>query len=288
MSRRVLVVGAAGRLGAAMIEAFADATVVAHTRESLDVTDGNAVRRAVVDAAPDVIVNCAAYNLVDAAEDHPVEALAVNAFAVRALARAADETGATLFHYGTDFVFDGTARVPYTEDAAPAPRSAYALSKLLGEWFALDARRGFVLRVESLFGQAAAWSGRRGTLDTMVDGLLAGREVTVFTDRIVSPSHVGDIAAATRFLVEHAVTPGLYHCVNTGAATWRDVAREAARRLGVEPRLKAVTMGEVQLRAARPLYCAMDNGKLARAGFPMPTWQDALGRWLAGRQSKAT
>jgi dTDP-4-dehydrorhamnose reductase len=284
MNRRVLVVGAGGRLGAAIVEVFADATVVPHTRASLDVTSAGAVAKAVAEASPDLIVNCAAFNEVDAAEDRPGEAFAVNAFAVRALARAAEEGGATLVHYGTDFVFDGSAAQPYDEDAAPAPRSAYALSKLLGEWFALDAPRAFVLRVESLFGAAAGWAGRRGTLDAIVDGLNEGREVTVFTDRVVSPSYVRDIAAATRFLVDRDAAPGLYHCVNSGAATWHDVALEASRLLGVAPRLKTMTMEEMPMRAARPRFCAMANSKLARAGFAMPDWQNALGRWLAGRK----
>src|SRR5688500_10776914 len=107
MSRRVLIIGAAGRLGAAVAEAFADTVVLRHTRASLDITDGPALRRAVLEAAPDLIINCAAFNQVDAAEDQPVDAFAVNAFAVRALARGAEQTGATLVHYGTDFVFDG-------------------------------------------------------------------------------------------------------------------------------------------------------------------------------------
>ena len=113
MRRRVLVAGAAGRLGAAVVDAFAGASVVAHTHASLDVTDAAAVSRAVAAASPDVIINCVAFNDVDGAEDRPANAFAVNAFAVRTLARAAGQTGATLVHYSTDFVFDGSAASPY-------------------------------------------------------------------------------------------------------------------------------------------------------------------------------
>jgi dTDP-4-dehydrorhamnose reductase len=155
------------------------------------------------------------------------------------------------------------------------------MSKLLGEWFALDAPRAFVVRVESLFGSVPGWRGRPSTLDGIVNGLRAGREVTVFTDRVVSPSYVVDVAAATRHLVEKGM-PGLYHCVNTGSGTWADVADEAARLLGVTPSFRRVTMADVRLKAQRPRFCALDNGKLARAGFAMPSWQDALRQWLAG------
>ena len=115
---------------------------------------------------PDVVVNCAADNDVDGAETEPLRALAVNAFAVRALARAADECGAALVHYSTDFVFDGTASRPYVETDEPNPQGVYAASKLLGEWFALEARRGFVLRVESLFGARRSGAALRAAAST--------------------------------------------------------------------------------------------------------------------------
>jgi dTDP-4-dehydrorhamnose reductase len=279
----VLVTGAAGQLGSAIVSAFGDIDVVAHTRATLDVSDPAAVRRAVAAAAPSVIVNCAAYNAVDAAEDHPADAFAVNAMAVRSLARAAEECGAALVHYGTDFVFDGDANQPYDEESPPSPRGAYAMSKLVGEWFARESPRGFVLRVESLFGTDAGWQGRRGTLDGLVEGMEQGRTVKVFTDRIVSPSYVVDVAAATRHLVESGARPGLYHCVNSGHASWLEVAAEAARLLDLPPRLEPVTMAEVPLKAPRPRFCALANGKMADAGFPMPHWRDALARWIASR-----
>jgi dTDP-4-dehydrorhamnose reductase len=280
MTGRVFVVGAAGRLGASIVDAFPDRDVVAYTRASLDITDTDAVGRAVGAAAPAVIVNCAAFNDVDAAEDRPAEAFAVNALAVRSLARAAEACGARFVHFGTDFVFDGSAAVPYTEEAQPSPRSTYALSKLLGEWFALDAPRGLVLRVESLFGATREWTGRRGSFDAIVEGLEQGCAVKVFTDRVVSPSYVDDVARATKHLVDGEAAPGVYHCVNSGQATWYEVAQEAARLLGVRPHLVPVTLDQASLRAARPLFCALANRKLAGAGFTMPTWEDALRRWL--------
>lgn len=283
MSGGILVIGAGGRLGAAVMEAFADRAVIAHTRSSLDITDAEAVMRTVAAAAPHVVINCAAFNHVDAAETNPAEALAVNALAVRTLARAADLTGATFVHYGTDFVFDGEAVQPYTEDATPAPRSVYATTKLLGEWFALDVPRGFVLRVESLFGAARRWSGRPGTLDGIVGAIERSQAVRVFTDRVVSPSYAPDVAAATRHLIDASAPPGVYHCVNSGHATWEAVAQECARLLGIQAQLEKVTMRTHPLPARRPRFCALSNAKLAAAGFAMPTWMDALQRWLAAR-----
>lgn len=281
---RVVVTGAAGQLGSAVVRAWADAGPIALARADLDITDPTAVRTLVGELRPDLLINCAAFNDVDGAEAAPTAALRVNAFAVRSLARAADACGATFVHYGSDFVFDGEASRPYDETAEPAPRSTYAASKLLGDLFALDSDRAYVLRVESLFGCDASWRGRRGSLDAIVEGIESGREVRVFTDRVVSPSYIADVAAATRFLVERGAAPGLYHCVNSGSGTWAQVAEEAARLLGIPGRFMRMTMAEATLRAARPRYCALDNGKLAAAGFRMPAWQDALARWLAARR----
>jgi len=284
---RVLVTGASGQLAAGLLREFADCEVVAHTHATLDVADVDAVPRAVDDAAPNLIINCAAFNLVDDAETRPTDAFAVNAFAVRSLARAAEAHNATLIHYGSDFVFaglDDPDTPPYDETVLPSPRSVYAASKLVGEWFALEYPRAYVLRVESLFGMPAEWHGRRGSLDTIVSGLEAGREVTVFTDRVVSPSYVVDVAAATRHLIAASAAPGLYHCVNSGHATWYEVATEAARMLDVTPKLKPITTSEARFIASRPRFCALSNRKLAASGFEMPSWQDAVRRWLATRR----
>src|SRR5919197_4227860 len=136
---RVLVTGAAGLLGSAIVDAFSSTTTVeAADHAALDIADSGAVERALAHLCPDVVINCAAYNDVDGAEEDAHAALRVNAIAVGGLARAARAHGATLVHYSTDFVFDGETDRPYVETDPPNPRSVYAASKLLGDWFAAD------------------------------------------------------------------------------------------------------------------------------------------------------
>jgi dTDP-4-dehydrorhamnose reductase len=278
---RVAVVGSRGQLGAALVWAFADGhEVVPLDRTALDITNPVAVAEAMARVRPEAILNAAAYNAVDAAEDAAVDALQTNALAVRSLARAARSSGAALVHFSTDFVFDGRGSRPYTEADPPNPRSVYATSKLIGEWFAADAPRAYVLRVESLFDRAPEGPPAKGSVATIVAALRGGRTARVFEDRTVSPTSVLDAARATRALVERRAEPGLYHCVNTGHCTWLELAREAARQLAVTPQLEIVRQADVRLRAERPQYCALANEKLARAGVVMPTWQDALGRYV--------
>ena len=278
---RLLVTGARGLLGAAIIREFQrDAQVRAYDRAALDVSDETAVAAAIARDEPEIIVNCAAYNHVDLAEQQPLDALRVNAFGVLSLVRVAAQTGALLVHYSTDFVFDGQTNRPYREDDRPNPRGTYAASKLLGDWFALEAPRAYVLRVESLFGQPGEGSPRRGSLPTIIDRIRRGEEVPVFVDRTVSPSFTPDIARATRHLIDRGASPGLYHCVNDGAATWAEIAAESARLLDRPLHMKPMTLETAPLVAPRPRYCALDPSKLAAAGFPMPHWRDALARFL--------
>jgi len=279
-------VGAGGQLGAAVVHECAGAhDTVALTRRQLDVSDAEGLTAVMDRLRPDVIVNGAAFTNVDAAEERPLEALDINAFAVRDLARAAGRHGATLVHYSTDFVFDGRASDPYTEEQPPNPQSTYAASKLLGEWFALDAPRAYVLRVESLFGRVPNGPAAKGSVAGILKTLEAGGAAKVFADRTISPTYIIDAARATRQLVERdaaSAPPGVYHCVNSGSCTWLELAQELAQRLGVTATLEPVRMADMPLRAMRPQYCALSNAKLQALGITMPPWQDALARYVRG------
>lgn len=279
---RALVFGAGGQLGAAIVKRFQDAgsgqySVTPLTREDLDVTDTTAVAHVIRDTAASLVVNCSAYNDVDRAESDAAAAFAVNAFAVGAMARACQQSESVFVHYSTDFVFDGDAVEPYREQDRPRPLSMYAASKLLGEWFAADAPRHYVLRVASLFGGAAA----RSSVDRIIAGLASGRSVPVFQDRTVSPSYVDDVVDAIVRLLEVGAEPGIYHCVANGATTWAELGRRVAGELGADERLlTSVSVRDVPTPAKRPVYCALSNGKLAEVGVRMPEWQDAISRYV--------
>lgn len=281
-ARPVLITGADGLLARALAVVFAErGPVVACARAELDVTNGPLVRARVAEIRPAVILNAAAFNDVDGSEDAPEAALSLNALAVLTLARAATDVGATLVHYSSDFVFDGTASRPYTEDDEPNPRGVYAASKMLGEWFARDSRRWYVLRVESLFGMAKFPGVRRvSSLDRIADTLRARRPAHVFHDRVVSPSYVPDIAAATAALLDREAPSGVYHAVNSGHASWLEVAREIARHVGGGEHIVPSAAADLKLAAPRPMFAALSNARLAETAYVMPTWQDALARYL--------
>jgi dTDP-4-dehydrorhamnose reductase len=275
---KVLVTGAGGQLGQAVASRFAPHhDVIACDHAALDLTRSPMVLETTRAVRPDAVINCAAYNNVDGAEDEAQQALAINGWAVRTLARAVRETGGVLVHYSTDFVFAGTAAAPYVETDTPSPQGAYAASKLIGEWFATDAPSHYVLRVESLFGGSRA----KSSVDQLLAGILANRPVRVFADRAVSPSHVNDVADATRALLETRAPHGLYHCVNSGWTNWLDLTRHLATLAG-RPHAEIIPtrLADAGLRVSRPLFAALSNDKLRGVGVTMPTWQDALARYV--------
>jgi dTDP-4-dehydrorhamnose reductase len=278
MKLLALVAGAGGQLGEAMVDQLSVRhVVVPRTRAELDVTNRDAVMAAVQDVMPDVIVNCSAYTDVDGSEDNPVTALEINAMAVRLLARAAASIDATFVHYSTDFVFDGTIDRPYTEDDAPNPRGTYGMSKLLGEWFAAEAPRHYVLRVESLFGGRRA----RSSVDRILENIRTGQPVRAFGDRTVSPTFVDDAVMVTSELLRLSAAPGLYHCVNSGWTTWVGLSKELAQLAGrPDAEIIETRMADAKLRASRPLFAALSNQKLLDLGIAVPTWQDALRRYV--------
>ena len=275
----VMVAGADGQLGRAIVDRFGrGASVHALNRRDLDITDAAAVAAAVARLQPTLIVNCAAFNDVDGAQQQQAVAFAVNGLAPGILARAAQHAGAAFVHYSTDFVFAGREDRAWTEDDAPEPLSVYAQSKLVGEWMARDCARHYTLRVESLFGGSL----RRSTIDRVVASLGEGRPMNLFSDRTVSPSFVDDVAEATWRLVSTRAEHGLYHCVNTGATTWLAVGQTVARTLGLDESLIVPTsVAGVVMKAPRPQYAVLSNEKLSRSGVVMPRWEDAIARYLS-------
>ncbi len=279
---RVLVTGAAGHLGAEIVRVFGEAhAVIGLGRAELDITSRAAVADALSSARPDAVINCAAYNDVDAAQVDPRMALDVNAFGVLALASAARARDVMFVHYSTDFVFDGSAAVPYTETDVPRPRSHYGCTKLLGEYFAAAPETHYVLRVESLFGgHTEGRGGRPGTLWRLLAAARSGATVRVFKDRTVTPSYAPDLALATRHLLESSAAPGLYHAVCRSPATWEELLRHACQRAGIAARFEPQSFVEGQFRAPRPKYCALDPSKLAATGALVQGWREAVDQWI--------
>jgi dTDP-4-dehydrorhamnose reductase len=244
-------------------------------RNDLDVTDVTAVRAAVGQLRPDVIVNCAAWTAVDAAEAHEDEALAVNGRGPASLAAACAPGGLRLVQLSTDYVFDWTAQRPYPEDGVPAPRSAYGRTKLAGEQAVLGQLpdRGYVVRTAWLYGAHGP-----NFVRTMVRLERQQPDLGVVDDQHGQPTWTVDVAHQVIALIETGAPPGIYHATSSGETTWCGLAREVFRQLGADPaRVRATASSALDRPAPRPAYSVLGHDRWAKAGVaPIRDWQLAL------------
>lgn len=276
---RVLVTGSKGQLGKAFIDQLSvGCSVTGVDIDDLDVANGARVREFVRRCRPTAIINCAAFTNVDGAESQPLDAIRANVEAVWNLARLADDCGALLLHFSTEFVWDGALDRPYTEHDEPAPQSVYGITKLLGERFALSAGRSYVLRLSSLYGGHTG----RTSVDWIVRQAQANQPVTAFSDRTVSPSYVPDVVSASLDLVRAGAPFGLYNCGSTDWCTWAELAAHVLDAVGRPELLAPIPFVSQPNRAVRPRNCTMSSVKLARqVAVPPRPWREALSDYLA-------
>ncbi len=279
----ILVTGAAGQLGAELVHALAPyGTVTGADRAALDLSDPAAIVAAVRASRPALIVNAGAYTAVDRAETEVALADAVNAVAPGVLAEEAKRLGAVLIHYSTDYVFDGEARDPWTEDDPVRPVSAYGRSKLAGER-AVEASGAdaIVLRTSWVYARRG-----RNFLLTMQRLADEGRELRVVDDQSGVPNWSRELARATARIVAEglpalAARRGLYHLSGRGRTTWYGFAKAIfADRSSV--RVTPITTAEFPTAARRPAMSVLDTTRFERTfGFALPEWPASLRECLA-------
>lgn len=282
---RVAVTGAGGQLGGELCRLLGEAAVPLDVPD-FDLTDRAAVRRQLLDARPTAVINTAAYTLVDRAEEDRERCWKINAEGVGYLAEACAELDCPLVQISTDYVFgrDRARNTPYREDDEPGPEGVYAESKLGGERQAATWRKHVVVRTCGLYGQPGPKTAGGNFVDTM---LRLGKErghLSVVDDQHCTPSYVPHVAQAALFLAGAGVY-GIFHVVNSGATTWHDFAQEIFRQAGLNVTLERITTAQYGAKAPRPGYSVLDTSKYrARGGPAMPTWQEALGEYLATKQ----
>lgn len=283
---RIALTGPTGQLGTDFCAALG-AAVIPLSRPDFDLTDDVAIRYCLDAAQPDLVVNTAAYNLVDRAEDEPELAFRVNSLGPRTLATWCADRSIPLVHFSSDYVFglDVDRLVPYSEEDAPGPLSVYAASKLQGEYFVRSlCPQHFVIRTCGLFGIAAVRGAGKGNfIETMLRLGTARDELTVVNDQHCTPTSTADLVSATIELIQTSQF-GLYHATNSGATTWCEFATETLRRSGLTTPVRPVSSDQFGAKARRPGYSVLNSGKLESAiGRPMPGWQNALERYLDER-----
>lgn len=285
-----LVTGAGGMLGRELGDLLADDGadhVQLADRATLDLRDQGAIQRSVSQLGPHaVVLNAAGWTNVDSAEEHEDDALAVNGTAVRALACACRESGATLIHVSTDYVFGcaafggaafGGAPDAYPEDAPTAPINAYGRSKLAGERAVLELcpESGYVLRTSWLYGRHG-----RNFVSTMLGQARTHETVTVVDDQVGQPTWTHDLGRRMIEIAGRAPKPGIYHATAAGQTSWYGLARAAYVEAGLDPeRVRPVSTAAFPRPATRPPYSVLGHDGWAGTGMaPLGPWQSMLAR----------
>jgi dTDP-4-dehydrorhamnose reductase len=262
-------------LGQDVVRALGD-DAVALTRAELDVTDPAAVRAAVAEAGPDVVLNCAAFTNVDGAESDPERALRVNGDGAGVVAAAAP----SVLYVSTDYVFDGRKGEPYVESDPTGPASSYGRSKLAGERATAEANpRHFIVRSSWLFG-----AGGKNFVDTM---LRLGRErdeLRVVADQVGCPTYTGHLAVALTRIASSGEY-GIHHVAGGGSCSWFELAAATFEQAGVDCRLDPCTTEQYPLPAPRPAYSVL--GTEREAAVALPHWREGLDAYLAEREVHA-
>ncbi|MFI3314219.1 MAG: dTDP-4-dehydrorhamnose reductase [Rikenellaceae bacterium] len=282
MSKTILVTGANGQLGNEMRRVSLDSNdkYIFTDIAELDITDYSAIESLVTENSVDIIINCAAYTNVDKAEDDTVVANLINNSAVANLAKAATCVNATLIHVSTDYVFDGTAHIPYTEECLTSPIGVYGQTKLDGENSVVNSGcNHIIIRTSWLYSQ---WGGN--FVKTM-QRLTAERDtLSVIFDQVGTPTYAGDLADVIGEIIstDQQHKQGIYHFSNEGVCSWFDFAYEICEQSGNSCSISPIHSDEFPCKVTRPNYSVLDKTKIKETfGVKIPYWTESLKKCIS-------
>lgn len=278
---RALITGGGGQLASDLEAQLGEqATVFAPARTELDITDDLAVADVFSNFGPTLVFNCAAFHNVELCEREQDSAYAVNARAVSHLAKRCTDHGAKLVHVSTNYVFDGTAPDPYTEDDIPSPRSIYAISKLAGEHAALAYTDALVIRTAGLYGLCGSASKGGNFVVRMVGRASEQGSLEVVDDQFLTPTFTADLASAVLDAVAAGVT-GRLHLTNAGATTWHGFTAAIMELAGLDIPVAAAATKRSRDSADRPPNGLLRSVIGRRAGLPpLRGWREALADYM--------
>jgi len=277
-NEKILILGAKGMLGQQLKVIFSDYQVIAWDFEDLDITNKNDVLTKISYLSPNVVINAAAYNNVDGAEDNQDTVNLLNGYAVGYLAEVAKSINALFIHYSTDYIFDGENKDGYREDSKPRSISMYGGSKLLGEEEVLkNTDKYYIIRLSRLFGKMGEGQNvKKGFVDLMLE-LSDGKDnIDVINEELSAPTYAPDLAKLTKNLLENNIPYGIYHGANDGSCTWHEFACEIFKLANKDIEVVPISGEKFKRKARRPQYSVLLNTKLLK----QRSWQEALKEYI--------
>jgi dTDP-4-dehydrorhamnose reductase len=278
---RISIIGANGQLGQDLTAALTGHDILPFTRKEFDVTDHVRARAVLSEARPEMIVNLTAYHRVDDCETKPDLAYTVNVVAMLNLVRIANDLGAKIVQFSTDYVFNGEAATPYDESSEPFPLSVYGNSRLAGEYVVrTQAHRYVLIRTCGLYGRAGSQGKGGNFVETILRKARNHEPIQVVEDQIVTPTSTADLARQLA-LVLPAPLEGLFHVTNEGACSWYEFAAAILDIAGISASLSRISSQAYNAAARRPRYSVLENKRLKDLGLNrMLHWRAALAEYL--------
>jgi len=277
---RIAIIGSNGQLGTDLVRILRnDHEVIGLTHKEIEVSDYSSCL-ILKEYKPDVIINTAAFHKTDQCEDEPIKAFQVNALGARNIAMISREIGSITVYISTDYVFDGSKNHPYNENDIPNPINTYGITKLAGELYTKQNPKHYVIRLASLFGVAGS-SGKGGNfVETMIAKAKKNEQISVVNDMWMSPTYTKDAALLIKKILELKLPYGIYHASNKGYCTWFQFAEEIFKLTGINAYLKPIQTNQLQAKARRPMFSALESIKLQEYGIKVRDWKEALRDYL--------
>jgi len=271
---RFLITGATGMLGSHLVENLKrkglGESIFPFSKEELDITDGDSLKKVLYEIKPDVVVNCAAFTDVDACEEEYKRAFKVNALGPRLLARFSNELNFKLVHISTDYIFDGKKKEPYKEDDIPNPVNLYGRSKLEGEKGVQNSKNYLIIRTAWLFGK-----GKDNFVSFIFEKLRTSGEIRVIKGQTGSPTYADDLANAIIELIRKDVK-GIINVVNDGFCSRYELAAKIMGLMKTDAVIYEVPQEELKRPAKRPLFTPLSLDRLRGLGINMRRWEIAV------------
>lgn len=282
--RKIVLLGASGQLGGELSGRLcrrSDVELTPLSHHDVELSDAGALAEVFSGLRPWAFINCAAYNLVDGAESDPGTAFALNTSALVPLAALCRDARCLLVHFSTDYVFAGSRKKPYPEDAPACPLNVYGLSKHAGEsLLRLLHPRVCIVRTCGVYGRHRSPRGKVNFVDSILAQARSGIIPKVLDNLVCTPTSAADLAEAVERLVDLEAV-GTFHATNSGSCSWHEFASEALSSAGLDCRPTAVPFARGAGRADRPKYTVLSNSKLhSTLDRPMASWQDAVARYV--------
>lgn len=282
---RILITGADGQLGnelKVVSKNYYGYDFVFTDVNTLDITSLDKISEFTNQTKPDWIINCAAYNLVDKAEEEPEQALLINGIAVKNITEIIKGSECKFIHISSDYVYDGQSNVPLNENINPAPASAYGRSKLAGEQYALQHQGSMIIRTSWLYS-----SFGKNFVKTIIKHATEKESLNVVYDQVGTPTYAADLAAVIMSIVsgvirnQIAMNSGIYNYSNEGVCSWYDFAFEIVKEAELKCNVLPVLSNEFQQKATRPSYSVMDKSKIKENyGITIPHWRTSLSKCI--------